>query len=337
MTKDYMQLSGVEKCAIVLMTIDEANLSKIFSMMDQDEIKEISQIMASLGAIQPDVVERLIVEFTNSVTETLSFVGNMQNTERLLNKVLIGDQVASIMEEIRGPAGRNTWDKLGNINEEVLANYLKNEYPQTIALIMSKIQPSHASKVLSVLPDTLTFDVIQRMLTMEPVQKEVLDGIEKTLRAEFISNLTKTTKNDNNAMIAEIFNSFDRYNESKYMGLLEQRLPESASKVKSLMFTFDDLLKISPGDIQTLLRFVDKNKLPMALKGAKEEVRALFLSNMSQRASKIMVEDMEGMGPIRIRDVDDAQSSIIIIAKDLIGKGEITLRTKADSGDELIY
>ncbi|MBL0318909.1 MAG: flagellar motor switch protein FliG [Alphaproteobacteria bacterium] len=337
MTKDYMQLTGAEKCAIVLMTIDESNLSKIFSLMDQEEIKEISSIMATLGTVQPDVVERLIIEFTNSVTATLSFVGNMQNTERLLNKVLVGDQVSAIMEEIRGPAGRNTWDKLGNINEEVLANYLKNEYPQTIALIMSKIQPAHAAKVLSALPETLTFDVIQRMLTMEPVQKEVLDGIEKTLRAEFISNLTKTTKNDNNAMIAEIFNNFDRFNESKYMSLLEQRLPDSAEKVKGLMFTFDDLLKISPSDIQTLLRFVDKNKLPMALKGAKEEVRVLFLNNMSQRASKILAEDMEGMGPIRIRDVDDAQSAIINVAKDLIAKSEITVRTKADSGDELIY
>ncbi len=336
-TKDnYAKLTGLEKAAIIMMSVSEDNATKLFNLMHDDEIKDISHIMSSLGTVSPDVVEQLFLDFSNSVSETLSFVGNLDNTEKLLAKALGKERVDGIMEDIRGPAGRNTWDKLGNVSEEVLASYLKTEYPQTVALIVSKLTPAHSAKVLSMLPEDFTFEVMQRMLEMDNVKKEVLDSVEKALRAEFISTVSKTQKLDNDEMMAEIFNNFDRASEAKYMGLLEERNPDAAEKIKNLMFTFDDLTKTDAAGIQALLRVADKSKLTIALKGSSEEIRDMFVKNMSARASKIMLEEMEAMGPVRLRDVDEAQGMIITQAKELIASGEM-LVSQGDSEDEMVY
>lgn len=335
--ENYTKLSGVEKAAIMLMSVNEENATKLLSMFHDDEIKEISQTMSNLGSISPEVLERLLFDFTNEISQSVSFVGNLENTERFLSKVLGKDRVDTIMEDIRGPAGRNTWDKLGNVNEEVLASYLKNEYPQTVALIVSKLSPSHAARVLSILPEDFTFEVMLRMLDMDAVKKEVLDGVEKALRAEFISTIAKTQKHDNNEMMAEIFNNFDRSNETKYMGMLEERDNEAAERIKNLMFTFDDLLKVDASGIQILMREIDKSKLALALKGAAEEIRDLFIKNMSGRASKILLEDMESLGPVRLKDVDEAQSEIVNAAKDLAARGELVISQGEGDEDELIY
>lgn len=334
---NYANLTGVEKAAIVLMSLNEANAAKLFGLLHEDEIKEISQTMSVLGTVSPDVVERLFFDFSNALSETLSFVGNLDNTERLLANVLGKDKVNNIMEDIRGPAGRNTWDKLGNVSEEILAAYLKTEYPQTAALIISKLKAGHGAKVISYLPEEFASEVILRMLEMDNVKKEVLDGIEKALRAEFISTVAKTHKLDNDEIMAEIFNNFDRSTEAKYMEMLEKRSPDSADKIKNLMFTFEDLKKSDQPGIQALMRVADKGKLTIALKGASEEIRDLFVKNMSARASKIMLEEMESMGPVRMRDVDEAQTAIIGQAKDLVASGEMTLAQGEGEEDELIY
>ncbi len=334
---NYGSLRGVEKAAIVLMSLNEANASKLFGLLHEDEIKEISQTMSVLGTVSPDVVERLFFDFSNSLSDTLSFVGNMDNTERLLAAVMGKDKVNTIMEDIRGPAGRNTWDKLGNVSEEILATYLKTEYPQTAALIITKLKPAHGAKVIANLPEEFASEVILRMLEMDNVKKEVIDGIEKALRAEFISTVAKTHKLDNDEVMAEIFNNFDRSTEAKYMEMLEKRNPDSADKIKNLMFTFEDLTKSDQPGIQALLRIADKGKLPIALKGASEAIRDLFVKNMSARASKIMLEEMESMGPVRMRDVDEAQTMIIAQAKELVASGEMTLAQGDGEEDELVY
>jgi flagellar motor switch protein FliG len=179
-------------------------------------------------------------------------------------------------------------------------------------------------------------EVIMRMLTMEAVKKEVMDGVERTLRLEFMSNLAKTQRRDSHEMMAEIFNNFDRATESRFMEKLEGRNQESAERVRALMFTFEDIIKIDQVGIQSVLRAIDKDKLAIALKGASDGIKELFLGNMSERASKILVEDMETMGPVRLKDVDEAQMYIVNIAKDLAARGEIII---ADSNgeDQLVY
>ena len=240
------------------------------------------------------------------------------------------------MDEIRGPAGRTMWDKLANVNEVVLANYLKNEYPQTVAVVLSKIKPDHASRVLASLPENFAMEVIMRMLRMEAVQKEVIDDVERTLRNEFMSNLARSQGRDAYEMMAEIFNNLDRSTEDRFIQMLEDRNRDAADRIKQLMFTFEDLAKIDSAGIQTLLRAVDKDKMSIALKGASETIRELFFGNMSERAAKILREDMEAMGPVRLRDVEEAQVEMVAVAKDLAAKGEITI-AEGDGEDQLVY
>ncbi len=335
--EDYRTLTGPEKAAILLLSLGEEHASRIFEHMDDEEIMEISQTMATLGKVGPNVVERLFVDFAEQMTSTNSLVGTQDSTERLLMKAGLGsDKVASIMEEIRGPAGRTMWEKLGNVNEEILATFLQKEYPQTVSVVLSKIATDHAARVLALLPENFALEVIHRMLRMEAVQKDILDEVEKTLRTEFMTNLARTQRRDSHELIAEIFNSMERSVESRFMEELEKSAPESAEKIRSLMFTFEDLAKLDPASIQTLIRAVDKEKLPPALKGATETIRDLFFSNMSERAAKIMKEDMAAMGPVRLRDVEEAQQYIVNVAKDLEARGEITIAS-GDAEDELIY
>ena len=333
---EVKSLSGPQKAAIIMLSLGEDHSAKIWALLDDDEIKEISQTMATLGSISSDTIERLFVDFANQLSSTGSVVGSFESTERLLLKALPHDRVESIMDEIRGPAGRTMWDKLGNVNESVLASYLKNEYPQTVAVVMSKIKPEHAARVLGSLPEEFAMEVILRMLRMEVVQKEVLDKVEQTLRVEFMSNLARTNRRDSHELMAEIFNNLDRNTETRFIASLEERNRDAAERIKALMFTFEDLVKLDPSGVQTLLRAVDKNKLGLALKGASDTLRDLFFSNMSERAGKLLREEMEGMGPVRLRDVDESQMQMVNIAKELAAKGEIMLAdNKGD--DELIY
>jgi flagellar motor switch protein FliG len=334
--EDFRSLTGPEKAAMLMLALGEEHTSRLFALMDDEEIKEISQTMANLGTMSSSIVERLFIEFADHISATGSLVGTYESTERLLQKVLGGERVNSIMEEIRGPAGRTMWDKLGNVNEVVLANYLKNEYPQTVAVVLSKIKAEHAGRVLSQLPESFAMEVIIRMLRMEAVQKEVLDGVERTLRTEFFSSLARTNRRDSHELIAEIFNSLDRNTENRFITALEERNRESAERIKALMFTFEDLAKLDSKAIQTILRNADKQKIPLALKGASEAVRELFFGNMSERAGKILKEDMQAMGPVRLKDVEEAQSYLVTLAKDLASRGEIVV---SDGGaeDQLVY
>ncbi len=332
---DVKNLSGPEKAAIVLLALGEEH-TKIWEALDDEEIKEVSQAMAGLGTVSASVVEDLLVEFVSGMSSTGAIMGSYEQTQRLLASFMPADKVDALMEEIRGPAGRTMWDKLGNVNEAVLANYLKNEYPQTVAVVLSKVKSDHAARVLACLPEDFALECVTRMLRMEPVQREILDKIEMTLRTEFMSNLARTSKRDSHEMMAEIFNNFDRQTEARFIAALEERNREAAERIRALMFVFEDLSKLDPGGIQTLLRGTPKEQLALALKGASDKLRDMFFSNMSERAAKIMREDMDSMGPVRLKDVDAAQVGMVQVAKDLAAKGEIML---AGSGadDELIY
>ncbi len=332
---DIRKLTGPEKAAVVLLSLGEEH-TILWQQLDEEEIKEVSQAMAGLGAVTASVVEEVLVEFVSGIGGSGALMGSYEQTQRLLASFMSGDRVDALMEEIRGPAGRTMWDKLGNVNEAVLANYLKNEYPQTVAVVLSKVKPDHASRVLTALPEDFALECVQRMLRMEPVQRDILDKIEQTLRTEFMSNLARTSKRDSHELMADIFNSFDRQTEARFIGALEERSRNSAERIRALMFVFEDLSRLDPGGVQTLLRAVEKDQLGLALKGASDALREMFFSNMSERASKIMREDMESMGPVRLKDVDAAQMTMVQVAKDLAARGDIML-TGQGGDDELIY
>jgi len=329
-------LSGPKRAAILMLALGEQYGGKVWGLLDDDEVRELSIHMSTLGTIEADIVEDLLLEFVSRMSASGALMGTFDATERLLQQYLPTERVTGIMDEIRGPAGRNMWEKLSNVQEEVLANYLKNEYPQTIAVVLSKLKPEHAARVLAILPEDLALDVVARMLKMEAVQKEVIERVEQTLRTEFMSNLSQTRRRDAHEVMAEIFNNFDRQTETRFITSLEEENRESAERIKALMFTFDDLIKLDSGSAQTLMRNIDKAKLGIALTSANEEVRSFFLGNMSARAGKMLMDDMAALGPVRLRDVDEAQALLVNLAKDMAAKGEITL-TKNRADDELVY
>src|SRR5499425_1281958 len=332
----FTKLSGPERAAVLMLALGEQYGGKIWSLLDDDELRELSIVMSTLGTVDAALVEGLLLEFVGRLSASGAIMGNYDATERLLHQYLPPERVTGIMDEIRGPAGRNMWEKLSNVQEQVLANYLKNEYPQTVAVVLSKLRPEHAARVLGILPEELALDVVNRMLKMEAVQKEVIERVEQTLRVEFMSNLSQTRRRDAHEVMAEIFNNFDRQTETRFMTALEEENRESAERIKTLMFTFDDLTRLDAGSAQTLMRHVDKDKLGVALKSANEPIRQFFLGNMSTRAAKMLVDDMQAMGPVRLRDVDEAQALLVNLAKDLAARGEILI-TKSRGDEELVY
>src|ERR1700731_4436654 len=284
------QLKGPERAAVLMLSLGEQHGAKIWSMLDDDELRQISVVMSTIGTIEAELVENLLLEFVSRMSASGAVMGNYDATERLLQQYLPPERGGNTMEELRGPAGRNMWEKLSNVQEEMLANYLKNEYPQTVAVVLSKIGPDHAARVLAILPEEL----------------------------------------------AEIFNNFDRQTETRFITALEEENRESAERIKTLMFTFDDLTKLDTASAQTLMRHVEKDKLAVALKGATEPGRQFFLSNMSTRAAKMLMDDMQAMGPVRLREVDEAQALLVNLAKDLAAKGEIII-SKSRGEEELVY
>ena len=326
--------TGTEKVAILMLALDTNEIAELFAKLDIDEVKEISQSMVMLSRIDNQTVETVLREFIQH-SEGGGLVGGYDTTERLLGRFMDPERVYQIMEEIRGPAGRTVWDKLGNVNETVLASYLKNEYPQTVAVVLSRIDPAHAARVLACLPEDSGVEVVTRMLHMEIVQKDILADVERTLRGEFMSNLARTNRRDNHEVMAEIFNHFDRNTETRFMTSLEGQDKEAADRIRALMFTFEDLIKLDASGVQTVLRSAGNNRVAMALKGASEPLRGLFFANMSERAAKIMKEDMEAMGGVRIKDVEEAQQFIVNTAKDLAAAGEIIIGNGKE--EDLLY
>jgi len=325
MKEDFRSLTGLQKAAIFMLSIGEVNSALLFERMEDEEIRDVSLAMVSLGSVSAEIIERLFDEFSGMLSGAGGLVGSNAATERLLLGSMSSDRVKQIMSDIRGPEGRTMWDKLGNVNEDILANYLKNEYPQTVAVVLSKIKPDHASRVLALLPENFSLDCVMRMLRLEAVQKDILDHIERTLRTEIMTDLSSAPTLDSHEVMANIFNNLDSNTEERFMTALEERDKESAERIKSLMFTFNDLSKIDPAGIQLLLGRVDKDKLGLALKGASEEVQELFFLNMSKRAGKMMKEDMEALGAVRLKDVEEAQSTIVQVAKALSDTGEIVI------------
>ncbi len=339
MAKNTQKKTGDDtgrKAAILLLAIGEERAANIFGSMDDYEIRDLSRQMASLGRVNSQEMEDTLIEFTESVGAGGSgVVGGWGTTERFLKSFLKEDRVSDLMEEMRGPEGRTMWEKLANVSEDILASYLANEYPQTVAVIISRIRPNHAAAVLSVLPEDFAMEVMQRILVMDNVPREILQAVEESLRNEFMRNLAQRNQRDSHELMADIFNNFDRAHEGSFMEALEKGNAEDAERIRALMFTFEDINNTDDKGIQTILRDVEKDILALSLKGSSDGLKKRFLSNMSERAAKILNEDMEAMGPVKVKDVDEAQMKVVNIAKELADKGEVIFADE-DSADEFI-
>jgi len=313
-----------------MLVIGDSHARALSDRLAIDEMKTIAQEMTELGRIQGADVEVLLREFTTVMGAGFGVVGTYDTAKQLLSSILDDDKVSLIMKDIGGHPGGNVWEKLSKVDDNLLASFLKNEYPQTIAVVLAKVRTDQAARLVSHLPKELAIEAMMRMLRLDTVQEDIMTDVEDLLRIEFMANASGGPPKDQHEVMAEIFNFFDRTTETSFMDMLEERNKESAELIRSLMFTFDDLSKLDAPAIQLLLRNVDNSRLGLALKASKDELKELFFGNMSERAAKILREDMENMGPVRVKDVEDAQSDIVIAAKGLIDSGEITITSESD-------
>ncbi|GJE40731.1 flagellar motor switch protein FliG [Methylobacterium persicinum] len=330
------QLPGPQRAAALLLMLGEAEGAPIWQALEEEEVKKVSAAMVQLGALEVRTVEKLIIEFVTKLGNSGGISSNFERTEALLLKIFPTEQVSLIMAEIKGASGRRVWASIAQVDPEILASFLRNEYPQTVAVVLSRVRADYAAKVLTILPEEFAIDVLNRMLRMETVQKEALRHIEETLRVEFVSTIAQTQRRDAHEMMADVFNAFDRQTEGRFLAALDQANRGSAKRIRELMFTFEDLLKLDPGSVQTLLRKVEPDTLCRALKGANERTRAFFMGQMSTRAAKNLTDEMQALGPVRLKDVDEAQAKMTEIAKDLSEKGEIMI-AKNSAEEELVY
>lgn len=326
-------LTGAQKAAILMLAVGEERAAGLFALLEDQEVLEVSRTMAGLGHVDALSVERLLTEFRDLMAAG-GITGGVAATGKLLERSLGSERAAPIMDEIRGPAQRSVWDELAQVDDAVLAGYLANEHPQTVALIVSRLAPEQVARLLAALPEAFAADVVMRVLRLETVEGDLVVDIERALQADLASTLRQGGGRDAYGAMAAIFDNLDRATEARLMSSLEDMNKEAADRVRALMFTFEDLAKLAPAGVQMLVRAAGNDRLAVALKGASERLRDLFFANMSERAAKMLREEMQAMGPVRLKDVEEAQQLLVTMAKELASSGQIEL--VSDRQEEMV-
>lgn len=328
-------LSGPEKVAVMLLTLGEEQAGPLLERMEDSEVRIITRSMATLGSITGEVLEELITRFTQQFSRGGSVIGSADSTERMLRSFLPADRVVDIMNYIRGPGGSSTWEKIAMVDNNMLAKYLNGEHPQTIAVVLSKIDPDQAAHVLSNLPEKTVPDVLQRMISMNSVPKEVLADIEEMLQRDLMLNYQTSQESNNLNHMAEIFNRTESDKSDALLEGLKERHEEEVWQIKQLMFTFDDLMELDPHSLRTVIRSCESDTLTYALKGCDNETRGKIVGNLSERARAILIDNMDTLGPVLMRDVEAAKATMVRKAKELAEAGVIVIERGAES--QMVY
>ncbi|MBO9428627.1 flagellar motor switch protein FliG [Sulfitobacter sp. R18_1] len=328
---DIKKLKGSEKSAVLFLCLGEERSSNLMRQMEEDEVFALTRAMAGLGMVTSEVVEDVITEFMEGMTSGGGVVGNFGAAEKFLGKFLSPEKVEEIMRDVRGPIkGKDLWERFSSLNEAVIAGYLKSENAQTVAAILSKVKADVTAKVLPLLGKEAMHDVIQRMIVMEAVPRDILEQIEDTLEAEFIMSASRASGPDSHQRMADVFNKLDLETFEGVSQALDEEMPDVFAKIKQKMFTFDDLARLDIQSLGRVIRAAEGNVMPTALKGAKKEVREYFLSALPERSRNMLLEEMNTMGPVRMKDVQNAQSSLVDVAKALAEDGSIQLPSNDD-------
>ncbi len=328
-------LTGPEKVAVMLLTLGEDQAGPLLERMDDSEVRIITRSMSTLGSITGEVLEELITTFTSQFSQGGSVIGSADSTERMLRSFLPADRVVDIMNYIRGPGGSSTWEKIAMVDNNMLAKYLNGEHPQTIAVVLSKIDPDQAAHVLSNLPERAVPDVLQRMISMNSVPKEVLADIEEMLQRDLMLNYQTSQESNNLNHMAEIFNRTESEKSDSLLEGLKEQHEEEVWQIKQLMFTFDDLMELDPHSLRTVIRSCESDTLTYALKGCDNETRGKIVANLSERARAILIDNMDTLGPVLMRDVEAAKATMVRKAKELAEAGVIVIERGAES--QMVY
>ncbi|EKP06030.1 flagellar motor switch protein FliG [Leptospira kirschneri str. 200801925] len=329
-------LTGRQKAAVFLIAVGSEVSSEIFKHLREDEIEQITFEIARLDKITPEDKEKVLVEF-NELMMAQEFISNggIDFARGLLEKALGNQKAIDIINRLTSSLQVRPFDFIRRTDPQHLLNFIQNEHPQTIALILSYLDPQKASNILSNLPHTIQAEVAKRIATMDRVSPDVLREVERVLERK-LSTLASEDYTSAGGIdsVVEILNLVDRGTEKTIIEALEEEDPELAEEIKKRMFVFEDIVLLDDRAIQKVMREVDNSDLAKALKSVDTEVQEKIFKNMSKRAANLLREDMDFMGPIRIKDVEDAQQKIVNIIRKLEDAGEIVVARAGE--DELV-
>jgi flagellar motor switch protein FliG len=333
--KDPKKLRGAEKAAVLFLCLGEERGAELMKRLDEFDIHEITRAISGFGSIPQPVIESVVNEFLEQATSGGGLVGSMEMAESMLRNFLPSNRVGEIMGEIQGPLmGRNMWENFSNLEPQVIADCVKGEHDQTVAAILSKVRPDVAARVLPLLGNERMLEVVERMIGIETVPRHALAQIEETLQHEFMTSAARSAGPDPQQRMADLFNKLDRTLFDRMSAVLEERIPEAFNAIKQKMFIFDDLIRLDAQALARVMRQAEGNALPLALRGARKEVRDHFLSVLPVRSREMLIEEMASMGPVRGRDVQAAQSALVDAALELAEEEVISL--PVDDDDVLI-
>ena len=323
-------LKGPERVATLLFVMGKPAASRILKHFSEEEIRVVTKSAAQLGPVSPTQIEQLVEEFASNFTDGADLIGGAAHIEQLLTGILTPEQIASIMSEVAGNANRNIWERISTVSESAIASYLMKEHPQTAALILSKVKPSCAAKVMTQLPQPLRNNLMRRMLSMKPIVDETMKNIEKTLHEEFMANFSKNAGSDTHAKIADIINKMEPDHMSDVLTSLSSVRPKSTAILRGLRFTFDDIVKLTPKDRTTLFDQVPPDRVVLALKGTSDEFRKVVLSALSSRVRRMIEHELNSKEPSSQRDIAEARRTVTDLALEMAGRGEIVINSETE-------
>ena len=329
-------LSGIQKAAILLIALGPEKSATVFKHLKEEEIEDLTLEIANTRSISPQVKESVINEFYEiCLAQQYIAEGGIGYAKELLEKALGSDKALDVIGKLTASLQVKPFEFVRKTDATQLLSFIQDEHPQTIALILSYLSSSQAAMIISALPPENQADVARRIATMDGTSPDVIKQVEKVLESK-LANLVNQdyTIIGGVDQVVEILNSTDRGTEKHIMEILEIEDPELADEIRKKMFVFEDILLLDDRSIQRVLRDVDNNDLGLALKGANEEVQNAIFNNLSKRLAQMIKEDMDFMGPVRMKDVEEAQQKIVNIIRKLEDSGEIVI--SRGGGDEII-
>jgi len=330
-------LTGPEKAAVFLLTVGEDFAAQVFQRLDPEDIKHVGRQMARIDKVDKEDLTALVNEFKADTGDTDIFLSGNEMLEGALKRALSSDKATEILEEIRSDWKLTLFQKARKLEPKVLVNFLRNEHPQTVALVLSVLEPTQSAQILMEFSEEIQVEVMMRMAELDKVSPEILVDVDRVLQDELLSvEGMEGQRLGGVEAVAEILNNADRGLEASILEGIEEQRENLADEIRRLMFVFEDLLGVDDRGIQSILKEVSTDDLKLALKLASEDLKAKIFSCMSSRAVEMLKEDMEIMGPTRVKDVEGAQQAIIKIAKRLEQEGKIQLMSGGGGEDEFV-
>jgi flagellar motor switch protein FliG len=318
-------MNGADKAAILLLYLGPDATSKVFEHMEDNEIKRISQSMARLGHVSRPVILDVVKEFTDITNPETGFFSQGEEFVRKILEQALGPQKAEmLLRELNTTNYTDMVDVLSDMDGKTIANFLSQEHPQTIAVILAKLKPKQTSEIVGFLPQELQAEVVMRIADVDQVSPEILGEIDDVIRRELTSmGGVQRFKVGGVEKVVDMFNHFDRSREKQILDKLDVLKPPLAEVIRKHLFTFEDFVALDDRGIQAIMREVSNDTLTLALKAATDELKEKVFRNISSRAAEVIREDLEVMGPVRLSDVEKAQSEIIKIVRKMEEEGKI--------------